>query len=58
MFSSYEVLFHRHLDRCERCREQVFNLCPEGARLLAKAAGLAPTPPKRTETDRKVSSSR
>ena len=30
--------FHAHLDGCERCRNQCFNLCPEGAKLLKYAA--------------------
>lgn len=31
--------FHSHLDVCKRCREQCFNLCPEGVRLINLAAG-------------------
>lgn len=34
--------FHDHLDVCERCRKDVFNLCPVGAPLL-KAVGEAAT---------------
>lgn len=30
--------FHDHLDGCERCRNNPFNLCPTGARLLKKTA--------------------
>lgn len=30
--------FHAHLDICERCRTEVFNLCDEGARLLYKTS--------------------
>lgn len=30
--------FHAHLDVCQRCREEIFNLCPIGAVLIAKAA--------------------
>lgn len=29
--------FHAHLDACARCRNQPFNLCPDGSRLLAAA---------------------
>jgi len=28
--------FHAHLDECERCRNQPFNLCPEGDLILRK----------------------
>ena len=31
---SYDVLFHAHLDACERCRTQPFNLCRFGNSLL------------------------
>lgn len=31
--------FHDHLDGCEQCREQPFNLCPTGDRLI-RALGL------------------
>lgn len=30
--------FHEHLDECERCRTQPFNLCPFGARALMREA--------------------
>ena len=30
--------FHAHLDKCDRCREQPFNLCMMGAVLLRLAA--------------------
>ena len=30
--------FHKHLDQCERCRNQPFNLCAEGAEKLKRAA--------------------
>lgn len=30
--------FHEHLDRCSRCRGQVFNMCPTGQALLRRAA--------------------
>ena len=30
--------FHAHLDRCKRCRERPFDLCPAGAILLAQEA--------------------
>jgi hypothetical protein len=30
--------FHGHLDRCERCRTQPFDLCPAGQSLLGQAA--------------------
>jgi hypothetical protein len=29
--------FHAHLDRCAQCRNQPFNLCPQGAALLTDA---------------------
>jgi hypothetical protein len=29
--------FHSHLDECQRCREDVFNLCPVGIKLLTDA---------------------
>lgn len=28
--------FHEHLDKCEQCRNQPFNLCPEGSRVIQK----------------------
>lgn len=28
--------FHAHLDECERCRSQPFNLCPEGELVLKR----------------------
>ena len=31
------AVFHAHLDRCERCRTQPFNLCAIGAELLRTA---------------------
>ena len=30
--------FHDHLDVCERCERNPFDLCPTGARLLSEAA--------------------
>jgi hypothetical protein len=30
--------FHDHLNECQRCRTQPFNLCADGARLLSEAA--------------------
>jgi hypothetical protein len=30
--------FHAHLDACKRCREQPFNLCATGEKLLKEAA--------------------
>lgn len=30
--------FHEHLDECERCRTQPFNLCPFGAKALQREA--------------------
>ena len=30
--------FHAHLDNCGRCRNQPFNLCPIGQRLIQEAA--------------------
>lgn len=38
--------FHAYLDRCDRCRQQPFNLCPQGASLLEDAAVRATTPPR------------
>jgi hypothetical protein len=32
-----EEKFHNHLDVCQRCREEVFNLCPVGLRLIHEA---------------------
>lgn len=29
--------YHAHLDQCAQCRNNPFNLCPEGARLLHAA---------------------
>lgn len=29
--------FYDHIDKCERCQEEPFNLCPTGARLLKQA---------------------
>lgn len=53
--------FDAHLDACERCRTQPFNLCDPGAGLLAAAAertggaGIAPTmpagPPEQDDDD-------
>lgn len=31
-------IFHQHLDVCRQCRECPMQLCPEGAKLLKKAA--------------------
>lgn len=28
--------FHAHLDECEQCREEPFNLCPMGAELIVE----------------------
>jgi hypothetical protein len=33
--------FHAHLDRCERCRTQPFNLCIRGLALLVTAGRVA-----------------
>jgi hypothetical protein len=30
--------FHKHLDTCQQCKDEPFNLCAEGAELLAFAA--------------------
>jgi len=35
--------FHHHLDKCDKCRNSQFNLCPLGSRLL-KAAAFMPHP--------------
>lgn len=33
-------VYHKHLDECPRCREQPFNMCPEGdAKLREQAFG-------------------
>lgn len=48
--------FHAHLDECERCENQPFNMCPEGARLLQEAgiaAGVAPPPKERKPRSKK-----
>jgi hypothetical protein len=40
--------FHRHLDRCEQCRDRPFELCAVGQPLLLAAANqdqLGPQPP-------------
>lgn len=33
-----EDKFHAHLDECRQCREEIFNLCPTGAKLLEACA--------------------
>jgi hypothetical protein len=33
-------VFHNHLDVCKQCAEHPFALCPEGTKLLRKAAGV------------------
>ena len=38
---SWADIYHAHLDECARCRDQPFNLCPVGARLLAVAVSRA-----------------
>lgn len=30
--------FHAHLDACKQCRENPFDLCADGQRLIAEAA--------------------
>ena len=35
--SEEEAKFYTHLDICQRCREEIFNLCPLGEALLVKA---------------------
>lgn len=37
MSSRVRADFHRHLDRCQQCANHPFELCSEGARLLALA---------------------
>lgn len=32
-----EDRFHKHLDECEQCRTQVFDLCPIGAAYIMRA---------------------
>jgi len=32
--------FHQHLENCERCREQPFNLCSDGQHLLFACAAI------------------
>lgn len=34
-------VFHKHLDKCEHCDRNPFDLCPEGAAALKEAAGEA-----------------
>ena len=37
--------YHTHIDKCQRCANQPFNLCDEGSRLLeAEAIGAVATP--------------
>lgn len=36
-----ENVFHDHIDVCERCRNQPFNLCSVGAAKLHEAAAVA-----------------
>ena len=33
--------FHAHLDICSQCEKHPFDLCPEGYRLLQKAATIS-----------------
>lgn len=37
-FEQARDAFHAHLDACERCAKQPFNLCTIGATLLKEAA--------------------
>lgn len=37
--------FHAHLDACPRCERNPFDLCPQGAALIAAAAGEHPVGP-------------
>ncbi len=39
-------VFHEHLDVCQRCREQPFNLCLIGQLKLAEAAAALGEPKK------------
>lgn len=46
-------VFHQHLDVCERCRTQPFNLCTTGHLMLLKAVNnicdeFKPPQPKKT----------
>lgn len=34
-------IFHKHLDKCERCRQHIFDLCPEGQRALEAEAAIS-----------------
>lgn len=43
-----ENSFHNHLEDCERCRKEIFNLCPKGIRLLSLAASEPFSDPKLT----------
>jgi Zn-dependent alcohol dehydrogenase len=43
--------FHAHLDGCRRCREEAFNLCAEGRRLLEGAAAGSMLDPKQPKPD-------
>lgn len=48
--------FHEHLDECEQCENQPFNLCPVGAKLLQEAgvaAGVTPSPKERKPRSKK-----
>jgi hypothetical protein len=36
-FEADRDAFHSHLDECRRCREEPFNLCARGAKLLKTA---------------------
>ena len=42
-------VYHQHLDKCSRCMNQPFNLCPLGAKLLVEefndACKDTPVPP-------------
>jgi len=44
--------FHAHLDRCEHCRTNVFNLCPTGYATLHADAALAVSIEREVATER------
>lgn len=44
--------FHQHLDACAQCRDQPFNLCAEGGRLLQFSATTSSLYPWPTKLDR------
>lgn len=41
-FEARRAAFHAHLDECQRCANEPFNLCATRARLLREAATAPP----------------